>query len=187
MNTRWTGRDVAAMKKYRLLLLVVAVLLAADRSASAESARTIHPELVGVTTVALNFSPQNLPGLDADALERDIRTALEKAGIRIEQTARVTQFVTVTYQQIPACPEFIAFRLYVALSEDVVVHRGKRTQTVYVDTWRESEDSVEPASAAGKAAGQSVIDLVTSFIDAARYTAEVMEKQACQTPSERMQ
>ena len=163
------------------------MLLAADRSASAESLRTIHPELVGVTTAALNFSPQNLPGLDADALERDIRIVVEKAGIRIEQTAPVTLFVRVTYQQIPACAEFIAFRVYVALSEDVVVHRGKRTETVYVDTWHESEDSVEPTSTAGKAAEKAVLGLVTSLIDAAQYTAEVMKKQGRQTPSKRMQ
>jgi hypothetical protein len=163
------------------LLRVLAMLLAAALPVFAKSARTIHPELVGVKTVALNFSPENLPGLDADALEVDIRKALEKAGITVQQAAPVTLYVRVTYQQLPACPEFVAFRTYLALSEDVAVHRGKRTETVYVDTWHESEDFVEPTSRAGKAAHQSVVGLLSSFIDAAQYTAEVMEKQACQT------
>lgn len=101
--------DVGAMNKLLVLLPVIAVLLVADRLAFAKSARTIHSELVGVATVALNFSPQNLPGLDTYAVELDIRNTLKKAGIRIEQTAPVTLFVRVTYQQIPACPEFIAF------------------------------------------------------------------------------
>src|SRR4051812_38489076 len=107
------------------LVSLVAVFLAAGVPAFAKSARAIHPELVGVKTVVLTFSPDNLPGLDADALQRDIRNALEKANITVEQTAPVTLFVRVTYQQIPACPGFIAFRTYLALSEDVVVHRGK--------------------------------------------------------------
>lgn len=164
------------------LVPVVVTLLAAGLPAFAKSARTIQPELVGVKTVALNFSPDNLPGLDVDTLERDIRNALERASITVLETAPVTLFVRVTYQQIPGCPEFITFRTYLALSEDVVVHRGKRTETVYVDTWHESENSVEPTSRAGKAAQQSVVGLLNSFIDAAQYTAEVMEKQTCQTP-----
>lgn len=177
------------MRKYILgtrrsnLLPVLALLLAAV-PAFAKSARTIHPELVGVKTVALNFSPQNLPGLDADALERDIRNALDKAKITVAQTAPVTLYVRVTYQQLPACPEFVAFRTYLALSEDVVVHRGTRTETVYIDTWHESEDFVESTSKAGKAARQSVLGLVNYLVDAAQYSADVMKKRACQTPAE---
>lgn len=165
------------MKKFRLLLLIV-VLLAADRSTSAESARAIHPHLVGVTTVALNFSPQTLPGLDAVALERDIRTALEKGGISIEPAAPVTLFITVTYQQITACPEFVAFRVYVALSEDVAVHRGSRTKTVYVNTWHESEEFIESTSQAGKVAHESVLGLIRYFVDSAQYTRSVRQKSS---------
>lgn len=168
-------------------LLAVAAMLVAALPAFGKSARTIHPQLVGVKTVALNFSPQNLPGLDADALERDIRSALEKAGITVQQAAPVTLYVGVTYQQLPACPEFVAFRTYLALSEDVLVHRGKRTETVYVDTWHESEDAVEPTSSAGKAAQQSVLGLLSYFLDAAQYSAEVMKKQACQATPKRTQ
>lgn len=62
-----------------------------------------------------------------------------------------------------------------------MVHRGRRSETVYVDTWHESDDFVEATSSAGKAAQQSVVRLLNSFIDAAQYTAEVMEKQACTT------
>ncbi len=149
-------------------LPVVALLLAAGLPAFAKSARTIHPELVGVRTVALNFSPDNLPDLDADALERDIRNAL-------------TLFVRVTYQRLPACPEFVAFRTYLALSEGVMVHRGNRTETVYVDTWHESQDFVERTSKAGRAAQQSVLGLLRYFLDEAQYTAEVMREQARQT------
>jgi len=164
-------------------LPVVAMLVAAAVPAFATSARTIHPQLVGVKTVALNFSPQNLPGLDADVLEHDIRNALEKAKITVAPSAPLTLFVQVAYQQLPACPEFVAFRTYLALSEDVMVHRGKRTETVYVDTWHESEDFVESMSKAGKAAQQSVLGLLSYFLDAGQYSAEVMEKQACQTPA----
>jgi hypothetical protein len=159
------------------LLSIAAMLLAAALPVFAKSARTIHPQLVGVKTVALNFSPENLSGLDADALERQIRNALEKPGIKVEQTAPVTLYVRITYQQLPACPDFVAFRTYLALSEDVVVHRGKRTQTVYVDTWHESEDFVEPTSKAGKAAQQSVLRLLSYFLDAAQYADEVMAKR----------
>jgi hypothetical protein len=156
------------------LLPVVALLLAAV-PAFAKSARTVHPELVGVNTVALNFSPENLPGLDAGALERDIRNALDKAKITIDQAAPVTLYVRVTYQRLPACPGFVAFRTHLALSEDVVVHRQKRTETVYVDVWHESEDFVEPTSKAGGVAQQSVLGLLNYLFDAARYSAEVME------------
>lgn len=167
------------------LLNVVAMLLSAYFPAFAKSARSIHPQLVGVKTVELNFSPDNMRGLDAGALERDIRNALEKANITVQETAPVTLFVRVTYQQLPACPDFIAFRTYLALSEDVAVHRGKRTETVYVDTWHESEDSVQPTSGAGKAAQESVLGLLSYFLDAMQYTAEVMKKQACQAPPKR--
>lgn len=173
------------MKYFEFLLPLFAMLLAGGRSAFAESPRAIHPELVGVTTVSLNLSVQNLPGLNAEALERDIRNELHKGGVRIEHTAPVTLYVRITYQQIPACTDFIAFRVYVALSEDVVVHRGKRAETVYVDTWHDSEDSVEPTSTAGKAAQESVLGLLTSFINTAQYTAEVM-RDRCQTRSKRM-
>jgi len=162
-------------------LPVVALLLAAGLPAFAKSARTIHPELVGVRTVALNFSPDNLPDLDADALERDIRNALEKAKITVQETAPLTLFVRVTYQRLPACPEFVAFRTYLALSEGVMVHRGNRTETVYVDTWHESQDFVERTSKAGRAAQQSVLGLLRYFLDEAQYTAEVMREQARQT------
>jgi hypothetical protein len=156
------------------------MLFAAALTAFAKSARPIYPQLVGLKVVALNFSPENLPGLDINALERDVRNALEESKITVQQTSPVTLCVRVTYQQLPACPEFIVFRTYLALSEDVVVHRGKRTETVYVDTWRESEDFVEPTNRAGKAAQQSVLGLLSYFLGAAQYTAEVMEKPRCQ-------
>ena len=166
------------------LLAVAATLLAAAFPAFADSARNTYPQLVGVDTVALHLSSDNLPGLDADAIERDIRSALENAGIRVQPTAPVTLFVRITFQQLPPCPELIAFRTYLALSEDVEIHRGNRTETVYVDTWHEGEDLIEPPSRAGKAAQQSVLGLLAYFLDAARYSAKVMEKQASPAPPE---
>jgi hypothetical protein len=173
------GRRLSMTAK---LLVIAATLLTAALPAFAKSARTIHPQLVGVDTVVLNFSPDNLPGLDADALERDVRNALEKGGIRVQETAPMTLFVRVTYQQLPACPEVVALRTYLALSEDVVVRRGKRSETVYVDTWHESEDFIESTTTAGKVAQQSVLGLVGYFLDAAQYTREVMKKSAAETP-----
>jgi hypothetical protein len=174
------GRSLSMRTK---LLFIAATLLAVALPTFAKSARTVHPQLVGVDAVAFNFSPDNLPGLDADALERDIRSSLEKGGIRVQETARTTLFVRVTYQQLPTCPEFVAFRTYLALSEDVVVHRGTRSETVYVDTWHESENFIESTSAAGKVAQESVLGLVGYFLDAAEYTRKVMKKSAVETPA----
>jgi hypothetical protein len=168
------------------LLPTVAMFLSATLPTFAKSARTIHPQFVGVKTVALNISLDNLPGLDADALQRDIRSALEKARIKVQQTAPVTLFLRITYQQLPACPEFVVLRTYLALSEDVAVHRGRRTETVYVDTWHETEDFVEPTSRAGKVAQRSALALLNYFLNAAQYSTEAIKKKAS-TPSKRAQ
>ena len=160
------------------LLFIAATLLAAALPTFAKSARTIHPQLVGVDAVVLNFSPDNLPGVDANALERAIRSALEKGGVRVQETAPTTLFVRVTYQQLPACPEFVAFRTYLALSEDVVVHRGTRSETVYVDTWHENEEFVESTSRAAKVAQESVLGLIGYFLDSAQHTRKVMQKSS---------
>lgn len=170
------------MKK--TLLPIALALFALALPAFPDSARTIHPQLVGVDTVALHLSADKVPGLDIDEVEREVRSALENAGIRIQKAAPVTLFARITFQRPPACPELIAFRTYLALSEDVEIHRGKRTETVYVDTWHASEDLIEPTSRAGGAARQSVLGLLAYFLDSAKYTATVMEKQAGQTPPE---
>ncbi|MEA2491388.1 MAG: hypothetical protein QOH21_3180 [Acidobacteriota bacterium] len=66
-----------------------------------------------------------------------------------------------------------------------MIRRGKRTETVYVDTWHESEDFVEPTSTAGKTAGRSVLRQLSYFLDAARYTAEVMKEESSQASPKR--
>ena len=169
-----------APTKTKLLPIAAALLLVVAFPGFARSARNIYPQLVGVGRVALNVSPDNLPGLDVEALERDIRGALEIGGLRVQPTAPATLFVRVTYQHLAACPEFVVFRTYVALSEDTVVHRGTRSAIVKVDTWHESEEFVERASEAGKLAHQSALGLVHYFLDAAQYSATVIKRRAAQ-------
>jgi hypothetical protein len=164
------------------LLAVAATLFAATFPAFADSARNTYPQLVGVNTVALHLSFENLPGLDADAVEREILTALENAGIRVQQTAPLTLFVQIKFQRLPLCSESMVLRTYLALSEDVEIHRERRTEPVYVDTWHESEDLVETTSRAGKSAQQSVLGLLAYFLEAVQYSAKVMEEEAGQAP-----
>src|ERR1700730_12558743 len=111
------------MRKRAVLLLISAILIA--HSLRASSARMLHPQLVGVTRVALNFSPQNVPGLDTAALEQQIRKRLEIGGLAIDSSSPTILFVQITYQRCPACDDFLVIHTHVALSEDAVIQRGK--------------------------------------------------------------
>lgn len=140
----------------------------------ATSARTIHPELVGFQKVALNFSPQTVPGLDTDALERQIRELVTDAGLEIDDAAGTILFVQIKYQRLPACPEFLLIQTHVAVSEDAHVKRDGWSETVYVDTWKEDEDFVEPMSKAAEVASTSTLGLINYLLDARKYTASVI-------------
>jgi hypothetical protein len=161
------------MRTKTLLGLISALLI--THSISATSARTIYPQLVGVRTVALNFSPQTVPGLDTDALEQEIRQRLEAANLIIDSTAPTVLFVQITYQRVPECADSLVIQTHIALSEDAVIKRGNRSETVYVDTWRETEEFVEPAGKAAEVAHTSTVGLVKYFIEATDYAASVVE------------
>ena len=163
------------------LPFVILAFLAITTPALAKSARTTHPQLVGLDTISLHFRYENLPGLDAEGIEREVRDALEQAGFQIRETAPVTLFMRITYQQFPACPELIALRTYLALSEDVAIQRGGLDTTVYVETWHEGEDKIVATGTVGKIARQSMLGLVWYLIDAAQYTGKVSEKQDLKT------
>jgi hypothetical protein len=157
-------------------LLTLLLLTFVPVSAIANSLRAVHPELVGIKTVALTIGGQNLAGLDHVKLETEIENLLEKHGISIDRSAPITLFVGVTYQQLPACPEFVSFRTSLALSEEVPVRRGMRTEAVYVDTWHENEEFAESKMKAGQVAIDSIIGLVKYFLDSAEYSTTVVKK-----------
>lgn len=157
--------------------LITVVAIATSTSLHATSARNIHPQLVGISTVALNVSPQNLPNLDADRLEQDVRDRVQKAGISVDRAGPVVLFVGITYQQIPACSDSVVVRTVVALSEEVPVRRGSRTESVYVDTWHESDDFIESREKAGERAHQAAVGLVKYLLDSAEYSRSVVEKK----------
>lgn len=177
-NSPSLDRSERLMKK--TLLPVALAFLAVALPAFPDSARTIAPQLVGVDAVELYLSSGKLPGLDVGEVEREMRSVLENAGIRVQESAPVVLFAQITFQSLPASPEHTAFRTYLALSEDVEIHRGKRVETVYVDTWHTSEDLIEPTSRAGGAARQSMLGLLAYFLESATYTATVMEEQPAQ-------
>jgi hypothetical protein len=161
----------AVVARFLLLILFIAL------PAAANSARNVNRELVGIKTVALNISLQNLPGVDADALESQIRTLLSKSGVTIDPAAGITLFVNLTYHPLSACPDFVSFRTLLAISEEVPVRRGKRTESLSVDTWRTEEEFVEPKSKAGQRAQESLTALVKYLLDSAAYSTSVIEKR----------
>jgi|GEM_PF-5431746 len=137
----------------------------------------MHPELVGFKEVALNFSPQTVPGLDTDALEQKIRERLRSAGLAIDDTAPTILFVQIKYQRLPACPEFLLIQTHIAVSENGEVKRAGRAETVYVDTFKEDEDFIEPVGKAAEVASASTLSLIEYLLDAREYTASVMAKR----------
>ena len=145
--------------------------------ALANSARTVDPQLVGVKVVFLNISLQNLPDVDDQALEKEIRAQLAKAGISVDPSAPISLFVSLTYRQLPACPEFVAFQTEIALSEEVPVRRGVRTESVYVNTWQTSNEFVESKTKAGQVAYDSLVRSVRYFIDSAQYSESVIKNR----------
>jgi hypothetical protein len=162
------------MRGLRVIALIVGILV--SKPGSATSARTIHPELVGFAEVALNFSPQTVPGLDTDALEKEIRGRLKASGLAVNDKAREILFVQIKYRRLPACPEYLVIQTRVAISEDVQVTRPDRSETVYVDTWKEDEDFVEPIGKAAEVASTSTLGLINYLLDARAYTTSVMAK-----------
>ena len=132
-----------------------------------------------VRASVLNFSPQTVPGLDADALEKEVRDRLAAARIRVDDTAPAVLFIQIRYESIGSCPGYLLIHTLVAVSEEVQLNRRGRSDPLSVNTYEDAEHFIVPAgqsdddmAGARNVAGDDVELIVVANIDEALAALE---------------
>lgn len=160
-----------------VLLGMCIVALGIVKSASATSARNIHPQLVGIEEVWLNLSAQTVPGLDAQALERQVRDRLTAAGIKINDTAPVVLFIQIRYEPIGGCPGNVLIHTLVAVSEEVQLDRRNRSDPLTVNTYEDGEHFIAPRDDAAERSAAATLRALDYLLSSREYTSWLLSRQ----------
>jgi len=166
------------MARHHTQRLAGAVLMSLAASANANEPFPVYPELGGLKAVVLVTSFGI--SIDRGSLEGAIRDRLQKAGIRVQEGAKLPRLridVDTSPFETPLCPGMISLQVRVALEEPVVVTRSPKVKGVRAATWTDQDaPSIVSKADVAHLAEQDVLLVVDRFVYNVSYSTSEYAK-----------